>query len=155
MPTDTSLIDDAMAARRESRTFAARLANVPEASRFAEAFCAAHDAGRDDALRMTLVVEELFANTIAHGYRGECDAPIVVSLHATADGIELCYEDTAPRFDLSAAIEEACTPIADEDAAARPIGGLGLRLIAQYAGCVRHAYEQGRNRVSLRLRRSA
>jgi serine/threonine-protein kinase RsbW len=154
VPTDTSLINDAMAARRASRTFAARLANVPETSRFVEAFCAAHDAGREDALRMTLVVEELFANTIAHGHRGECDAPIVVSLHATADGIELCYEDTAPCFDLSAALDQACTPFADEDPAARPVGGLGLRLIGQYAGRVRHVYEHGRNRVSLTLRRS-
>ncbi|HKU85437.1 MAG TPA: ATP-binding protein [Casimicrobiaceae bacterium] len=152
MPSDTSLIDDARAARRASRTFAARLARIPEISRFVEAFCATHDAGRDDTLRMTLVVEELFANTIAHGHRGECDAPIVVSLHATAEGVELCYEDTAPRFDLSEALDHARRPLEDEKLAVRPIGGLGLRLIAQYVECARYVYEQGRNRVSLRMR---
>ena len=152
VPSDSSLIDDASAARRASRTFAARLASVPEISRFVEAFCAAHDAGREDTLRMTLVVEELVANTIAHGHRGECDAPIVVSLHATAEGVELCYEDTAPRFDLSAALDQARRPLDAENLAVRPVGGLGLRLIAEYAGCVRHVYNQGRNRVTLRLR---
>jgi anti-sigma regulatory factor (Ser/Thr protein kinase) len=155
VPSDTSLIDDARAARRASRTFAARLARVPEISRFVEAFCAAHDAGREDTLRMTLVVEELVANTIAHGHRGECDAPIVVTLHATAEGVELCYEDTAPRFDLSAALDEARRPLDDGELAVRPVGGLGLRLIAQYVECVRHVYEQGRNRASLRLRHAA
>jgi len=30
-----------------------------------------------------------------------------------------------------------------------------VRLIAQYAGCVRHVYDQGRNRVTLRLRHAA
>ena len=155
VPSDTSLVDDARAARRASRTFAARLARVPEISRFVEAFCAAHDAGREDTLRMTLVIEELVANTIAHGHRGECDAPIVVSLHATAEGIELGYEDTAPMFDLATALDEACAPLDDRQLAVRPVGGLGLRLIAEYAGRVRHAYEQGRNRVSLRLRRPA
>lgn len=155
MPSDTSLIDDARAARRASRTFAARLARVPEISRFVEAFCAAHDAGREDTLRMTLVVEELVANTIAHGHRGECDAPIVVTLHATAEGVELCYEDTAPRFDLSAALDEARKPLDDGELAVRPVGGLGLRLIAQYAECVHHVYEQGRNRASLRLHHAA
>ena len=155
VPTDTSLIDDARAGRRASRTFAARLANVPETSRFVEAFCAAHDAGREDALRMTLIVEELFANTIAHGHCGESDASIVVTLHATAAGVELCYEDTAPPFDLSDALERARRPLADGDAATRPVGGLGLRLIAEYAGSVRHVYEHGRNRISLELRRSA
>ena len=154
MPSETSLIDDARAARRASRTFAARLARVPEISRFVEAFCATHDVGGDDTLRMTLVVEELVANTIAHGHRGECDAPIVVSLHATADGVELCYEDTAPRFDLAAALDQARVRPDDHDPASRPVGGLGLPLIAQYAGCVRHVYERGRNRVSLRLRHS-
>ena len=152
MPSDTSQIDDARAARRASRSFAARLAQVPEVSRFVEAFCAAHDVGRDDTLRMTLVIEELVANTIAHGHRGECDAPIVVSLHATAEGVELCYEDTAPRFDVAAALDQARIRPDDPDPASRPVGGLGLPLIAQYAGCVRHVYEQGRNRVSLRLR---
>ena len=155
MPSDTRLFDDAQAARRATGTFAARLAQVPEMSRFVEAFCAAHDAGREDTLRMTLVVEELVANTIAHGHRGECDAPIVVSLHATAEGIELHYEDTAPGFDLAAALDEACAPLDDRQLAVRPVGGLGLRLIAQYAEGVRHVYEHGRNRVSLRLRRPA
>ena len=89
------------------------------------------------------------------GHRGECDAPIVASLHATAEGVELCYEDTAPRFDLAAALDRARAPLDEPEPGVRPVGGLGLRLIAQYTECVRHGYENGRNRSFLRLRRPA
>ena len=155
MQTDTRLIDDDKAARRVTRTFVARFADVREMTRFVEGFCVAHDTGREDTLRMTLVVEELVANTILHGHRGECDAPIVASLHATAEGVELCYEDTAPRFDLAAALDRARAPLDEPEPGVRPVGGLGLRLIAQYTECVRHGYENGRNRSFLRLRRPA
>lgn len=154
MQSDSRLIDD-MAARSATRTFVARFTDVPEMARFIEAFCVAHDTGREDTLRMTLVVEELVANTILHGHRGECDAPIAASLCATAEGIELCYEDTAPRFDLATALDKARAPLDDPEPEARPVGGLGLRLIAQYTECVRHGYENGRNRTCLRLRRPA
>ena len=152
MQSDSRLLEQPKAGRRATRTFVARLAVVPRITSFVEAFCVAHDAGGDDALRLALVVEELVANTIAHGHRGECDAPIVVSLRASSAGVELRYEDTAPCFDLVAALAEVreTANSADEP---QQVGGRGLHLIAHYGEDVRHTCENGRNRVSLKLRR--
>lgn len=135
-------------------TFPARLDTVPETARFVEGFCASHGIGRDDRLRLALIVEELVSNTIRHGHRAESDAPIVIALSAAADAITLRYEDTAPAFDLVAALSDAKRPL-DEDFDLRPVGNVGLRLLAHYADTVRHAHENGRNRVTLTLRRSA
>lgn len=155
MQSDSKLLEPPRAGRRATRTFVARLANVPRITAFVEAFCVAHDVRGDDALRVTLVVEELVANTITHGYRGECDAPIIVSLRATAAGVELRYEDTAPRFDLEPALAAVREMPDSAEAESQEIGGRGLRLIAHYGQDLRHAYENGRNRVSLKVRRTS
>jgi anti-sigma regulatory factor (Ser/Thr protein kinase) len=129
----------------ERRVFGARMRNLPETAAFVDDFCARHGIGRDDALRLALIIEELFANTVAHGYRQEGDAPIAIAL-ARGDGmVAVAYEDAAPQFDPSA------QPPADISAPveSRPIGGLGLHLVRKFARNIRYAREDGRNRVWL------
>ena len=129
----------------ERRVFGARMRNLPETAAFVDDFCARHGIGRDDALRLALIVEELFANTVAHGYRKEGDAPIVVALSAEGGAVTVVYEDAAPRFDPSA------QPPADINAPveSRPIGGLGIHLVRQIARSIRYTREDGHNRVWL------
>jgi anti-sigma regulatory factor (Ser/Thr protein kinase) len=134
-----------------TRAFPARFAIVPETAKFVETFCGAHGIGHDDTLRLVLVVEELVANTIMHGHRVECDAPITLTLRLVAEGIELRYEDTAPAFDITAALANAeATP--DAALEARPVGELGLRLLAHYGRDARYRRESGRNRTWLTIR---
>src|SRR5580693_6441012 len=57
----------------EKRIFKARMSLLPEATVFVERFCSLHRVGRQDLLRLTLIVEELFTNTVGHGYGGESD----------------------------------------------------------------------------------
>jgi anti-sigma regulatory factor (Ser/Thr protein kinase) len=71
------------------RSFPARYSIIPETARFIETFCASHDVGRDDGLRLTLIVEELVANTIVHGHGGESDAPIVIGFSVASDAVTL------------------------------------------------------------------
>jgi serine/threonine-protein kinase RsbW len=134
--------------------FAARLAAMPAAVAFVEAFCARNGVDRSDALRLTLVVEELFTNSVTHGYRGECDAPIEIALAAAGGEIALLYEDAAPAYDplsryaaapdhLHAAVES------------RPVGGLGLHLVRELAAGASYAREAERNRLRLRMARHA
>ena len=59
------------------------------------------------------------------------------------------------RLQQAAALDRARAPLDEPEPGVRPVGGLGLRLIAQYTECVRHGYENGRNRSFLRLRRPA
>lgn len=133
----------------ERRVFTARLAALPETADFVREFCAREHIAHPVALRLTLVVEELFTNTVTHGHGGDCDATIVIGLSAAPARVRLGYADAAPRFDprqcLRTPPESLSAP-----AAARPAGGLGLHLVGQMASRVRYAYRGG-NRLALTL----
>lgn len=106
----------------------------------------AQRAGMDGAGgRIRLVVEELFINTVRHGYGGETDAPVSLSVTADAVGIRMRYRDCAPPFDLTAA-----DPLPPDGAR---LGGVGLNLVRQLADACRYCYDEGCNRVELEFRR--
>lgn len=154
MPSDSQLLEPSSTVNGARRSFPARFSSVPETARFVEIFCASHDVARDDRLRLTLIIEELVANTILHGHGVECDAPVSIALSVTAGTVTLCYEDTAPAFDFAAAIADAADPI-DLAFDARPVGNLGLQLLSHYAETVAYARMDARNRITLTLKRPA
>ena len=128
----------------------ARLSMLPAAATFAQDFCACNSIGHDDALRLILLIEELFSNTVRHGYGGECDAPILIALAIAGEGVTLLYEDQAPRFDPLAYLADPPSSLS-EPLATRPVGGLGVHLLNELAADARYAYEQERNRLWLTL----
>ena len=75
----------------------------------------------DDGLRLQLLAEELFTNTITHGYRGDSDAQIHLRLSRNGGALHLHYEDKAPAF--------GPTPLPQRSASETEIGGLGITLI--------------------------
>ena len=135
----------------EERSFAAQLGKLPETAAFVDAFCHRHGVGPADALRITLVVEELFTNTVEHGYHGDSDALVRLVLALDGDAVALLYEDRAPPHDPLVRLPAATT---DPDATlgSRPIGGLGMLLVTQLAAAARYAREDGCNRLWLRIR---
>jgi len=133
----------------EQRDFPARFASLTDAAAFVEAFCDRHGVDPDLALKVTLALEELVTNTIEHGFGIESDAPIRVALTATnPHSVSIAFEDTAPAFDPLA--HDAHRPAAVGDAFdTRPIGGLGIHLVAQLASAARYAREGDRNQLWL------
>lgn len=133
----------------ERRVFAARLAALSEVAAFAQDFCQREHIVHSVALRLTLVIEELFTNTVTHGHGGDSDAPIAITLSAAGDELSLCFEDAAPCFDP---LPYMHSPPADLDAPsqARSVGGLGLHLVWQVSTHIRHAYAAG-NRLWITL----
>ena len=132
----------------DQRTFPARMAMLAETAAFVEAFCARAGVGRDDTLRLTLIVEELFTNTVEHGHRGDSDAPVDIRLRRRAGDIEILFEDRAPPHDPTQRLNAPRSSLAatvDE----RSVGGFGLRLVAGLAASFRYAREQERNRLHL------
>ncbi len=130
-------------------SFAARMAQLGDAIEFVESFCERHRVGRADTLRLTLVVEELFTNTVEHGFMGDSDAPVRLELECAQDALKLLFEDTAPPF--NPLVHDGNPPVGPE----APPGGQGIRIIRQLAASARHAYEDGRNRLWITLRREA
>jgi serine/threonine-protein kinase RsbW len=126
----------------------ARLARMRDLRAFLEAFCAASGVASDPCLRLNLVLEELFTNTVRHGHGGDCDAPVWVSLARQADQVRITYEDMGPPFNPYASLQ---APSADGSLEARKLGGLGVLLTQEMAKSRDYAYLFGRNRIRLSL----
>lgn len=132
------------------RELPARFSKVADTATLALTFCERHGIGRQAAQHLRLVIEELFTNSIQHGYRGECDTPIRIEL-AMIDGyLTVQYEDSAPPYDplarLSTVPPDRVVSI-DEPAT----DGLGIRIVGKLAYGARYAYEDGRNRLWLAM----
>ena len=130
----------------------AAMARLPEAWSFVEQFCAQHGIDPRDALRLNLLVEELFTNTVVHGHGGDSDSPVRMELRADPTQLTLVFADREPPFDPLAWRDEgpATVPAALED---RPVGKLGIRLVARMATRVEYERREGWNRLSLELAR--
>jgi len=126
--------------------FPARMGQLRMLRRFLEAFFAGAGLAHDDCLRVNLVLEELFTNTVKHGYRGECDAPIWIGLRAARGTLHVTYEDSAPPFNPYVGLPEF-EP--DSTLRSRRIGGLGVLLTRKLANSRDYAYLYGRNRIRL------
>jgi serine/threonine-protein kinase RsbW len=132
----------------ERRVFEARMSMLPETAAFVEAFCSRRGIGRADALRVVLIVEELFTNTVAHGYGCECDAPIAIALDFEGGQVSLGYEDAAPPYDPLSTLSGARTGLAGS-IESRPVGRLGVHLVDELSASARYAHQDGRNRLWL------
>lgn len=139
--------------RSDTRSFPAWPASIGDAVAFVEACCTAAGVAHDDVLRLVLVTEELFTNTVMHGHAGGADALVQITLRTEADRLLLEYSDAAPAFD-PLAWRDAALLQPEPDLAERRPGGLGLLMLLRLASQARHAYEGGRNVLQLELPRS-
>lgn len=133
-----------------SAMFPARLGSLLQVVAFLEGFCTATGIEHSYCLRLNLVLEELFTNTVNHGHRGDSDAPVWVTLAADKNAVHVTYEDVAPPFNPYARITEEAPDTAIE---MRRIGGLGVLLTKELAAMHNYAYLFGRNRISLAFTR--
>jgi len=133
---------------RLNRVFPARLQAFDQVKALIDEFGAMCELGREDRHKLTIIVEELFTNTVNHGHRGDSDAPIFITFEEDGGGLRLIYEDSAPQFDPLLASQRT-----DIDATVneRRVGGLGIFITIGLAEKADYSYVEGRNRISLRL----
>jgi serine/threonine-protein kinase RsbW len=132
-----------MAARVKNAHSAMFLAQRGELRRigvFLEDFCSESGLARERCLRLNLVLEELFVNTVRHGHRGDCEAPVWITLDARPEAVQVIYEDNAPAFNPYAHLPQMSPD---------RIGGLGVLLTHELAATRDYAYLFGRNRIRL------
>jgi len=125
---------------------------LPRAMAFVDEFCRSHGIARNDALRLTLVTEELFTNTLEHGLAGEEDVHVRLTLTAGPTQVTILYEDEARPFDPLMHLGQAQNG-RDAAIAGRPAGGVGLTLVAGMAESLSYAREDGWNRLRVVLSR--
>lgn len=130
-----------------SRRFEARLERFPELRDCVERYCGGAGMGRVTLGRLVLVLEELFINTVQHGYSqvaGVADKPVWLTLASCADGIEAVYEDAAPAHDPFA---RPTMPDYTGPVDSWQIGGVGVALVIKLGRNLSYERAQGRNRI--------
>jgi serine/threonine-protein kinase RsbW len=138
--------------RSELQVFEARMDRLPLAAAFVEAFCVAQGVAPADALRLILIIEELFTNTIVHGHGGDHPSPVRIEVAIDPSRMALRYEDCAAPFNPLQYLQET-PPDLDAHVDARRVGGLGLPLVAQMVEQFDYAHVDGFNCLSLVLGR--
>ena len=128
--------------------FPARLAAIREVREFIESFCRDAGVARSPGLRVNLVVEELFTNTVTHGHGGDCDRPVWITLEARKGTVSLTYLDQAPAFNP---LGIAPRPVLDGAIEQRKVGGLGVLLATELTAASEYAHLFGRNRLRMVL----
>jgi len=128
--------------------FPARLDALGAVCALLERFCEAGAVARDDRLRLNLVLEELFTNTVRHGHGKDSDAPVWVGLEEASGQLSIEIEDTAPPYNPFARSVDVTLPVEE-----RKIGGLGVHLARELSLGVAYAYVFGRNCVRLQVPR--
>jgi len=108
--------------------------------------CSTGGLSREACLRITLLVEELFTNTVVHGHGGDSEASVSLDCRVEQGRVRLTYEDAAPPHDPFASIQAPDDKAPTED---RPVGGLGVLLVAAMAEEVEYRRAGDRTRISL------
>lgn len=115
---------------------------------FIEAVCREAAIARNDTLRIALVAEELFTNSVKHGYGGDSKKPVWLTLQPADGACRLVYEDAAPPYDPFADLAE---PDPEAPVDTRAVGGLGVLLVARFSRSHEYTRAGDRNRISLVL----
>ena len=121
--------------------FPARLEAVPNAMAFAVEALQQEGLAPGPVARAELVLEELFRNSILHGYGGDSEHSVWVGV----DGARLFYQDAAPPFDP---LTQGPAPLDPEQPLSEQrVGGIGLLLIRELGSAITYEYRDGRNRL--------
>jgi serine/threonine-protein kinase RsbW len=131
--------------------FPARMDSMTEIRTFVEAACSTAGITDEACLRILLIIEELFTNTVLHGYRGESESPVWIALVLDEAGFTLHYEDAAPSHNPFGDFRPADTAVL---VAKQPVGGLGLKLIRSFAKDTSYSREGGHNVIRIMFRAS-
>jgi anti-sigma regulatory factor (Ser/Thr protein kinase) len=130
----------------DSARFPADAAQLGAVLAYAEGRCEALGLGHDVGLRVVLIVEELFVNTVSYG---DCAGQAVeLALALQGDELALRYEDPGVAFDPFSRLADG-EP--EKPLEQRRVGGLGVVLIDGFCSRRHYARIDGRNRIDLWL----
>ena len=132
----------------QPQRFEARLERFFELRDYAERRCAEAGFERAAIDRLVLVLEELFANTVEHGYsrlsEASAERPVWLTLTPAMGRMEVVYEDAGPEYDP---FRRAAAPDYSGPVDSWQVGGLGVALVIRLGRNVRYERVEGRNRI--------
>jgi|SRR5665213_708622 len=140
--------DSAVQTSEELLVLQSKLGDLALVPPWIERMASAHAIPASTEFAMNLCLEEILSNIIRHGYANEPGHPISIRFTAIRRGnFQLVIEDQAPPFNP---VTAPISPI-EETLEGRRDGGLGIRLIRDFAGNMKHESVTGGNRLSVRF----
>lgn len=91
---------------------------------------------------VVLILDELFANVVMHGYRGDPSGEVTVEAYLQGSDVVVTLTDRAPHFNPL----DVAEPDTDLDIDDREIGGLGLLFVRRTADTLSYAAEDTQGR---------
>jgi serine/threonine-protein kinase RsbW len=120
--------------RLEARS---RIADFGDLARTLSGWCEAQGVPQRTVSAVILVLDELFSNTVNHGYRQDPEGRIVVQAQVVEQEIRVMLTDWAPAFDpLARSLPDTSSPLQERD-----VGGLGLLFVRRTADTVSYQRE--------------
>lgn len=121
----------------------------PRLQAFVEQACTRAGCSTRQRLRVILLIEELFTNTVRHGRGGAEPVPVSLSFTLAGKELEVRYEDGARRYDPFRRVSPRLS--LEDTVELRPLGGLGVLLIRELGKDVRYAWTNSRNCVTFSM----
>jgi serine/threonine-protein kinase RsbW len=101
-------------------------------------------ASRDVTVKLLVIAEELFVNTLTHGG----GATVSLALERGGPCLHLRYEDQGPAYDPFTTSETVSLDVPVEE---RPVGGLGITLVKGFAQTTRYHRLANRNLIEVTM----
>lgn len=128
-------------------TLAADNREYPQLRDFVDRACQKAGCSPGQRMRVQLVVEELFSNTVKYGRRDAAPASVTISVDfGGASPMTIHYEDDAPKHDAFG--ESDPDDEFKRSITSRRVGGLGIVLVRQLGKNVSYSWADGKNRVT-------
>ena len=126
--------------------------SLPRVTAFIERFAETEGFNPAEVFRINLALDELLTNTLEHGFEGRVqEADISVAIRSEGDSVIVRYEDNGSEFNPLEATEQDT----ELELGERPIGGLGLQLIAASFDEVTYERVGDRNVTTMRQSRES
>ncbi len=129
-----------------SALFVNQRSEIRRVAEFAERFGAEQQLGDDAVMAINLVLDELMANIIEHGFPDGGEHTIRVTLGVDAGELTIEVDDDGRPFDpLQAPPPDLDLPIEE-----RPVGGLGIHIVRSLMDAVEYRRRNDRNVLTMR-----
>lgn len=123
-----------------------RLSDMAQLPVWLQGLASRHVIPEDMEFAMNLCLEEVLSNVIRHGYAGQEDRSVVVHYRRPRSGLHVfVVEDEAPHFNPLAAPDLPALSASGEIR----VGGLGIRLLRQFANGLEYEPMPAGNRLTL------
>lgn len=130
-----------------SLVLAAEDREYPRLKEFADRACKQAGCSPGQRMRVQLVLEELFSNTVKYGRRDGTPVSVAITVEfGGAEPMTVHYEDDAPQhdaFDQSEDVDELKATLSK-----RRVGGLGIILIRELGRNLNYAWAGGKNHIT-------